>query len=209
MKGNLAELASALDCRARVHAMQAVTSALCALHAEDICHRDVKASNVLLASNGAVYLSDCGLAQTPDMPIGEHAGEPGYCDPEVFIFHAAPLTHAVDVYGLGIFMVELLSGASASRRESLGPDFLRAHTRWAVDSMVRSGDDARADFQDRFQSTRWTNNALFGVLAGAAATCLRVPGCMRPSVRDMADTLDYAARLLTDEDPASPLAYRV
>jgi serine/threonine protein kinase len=128
MRGSVAQLGSTLDAMERVDTMKAVASALCALHAEGLVHRDVKASNVLLHPDGGVRLADCGLTQTACAAIGATAGEAGYVDPAVFVHHTEALSTAVDLYGLGIFIAEQLSGASASKRETLGPDFRKART---------------------------------------------------------------------------------
>jgi len=47
-----------------------ITDALRYAHARDVVHRDIKASNVLLDSNGAPYLTDFGVAA----PVGASTG---------------------------------------------------------------------------------------------------------------------------------------
>ena len=43
--------------------LRSVTQALEFIHSKDMVHRDVKPSNILLAEDGSVKLSDLGLAR--------------------------------------------------------------------------------------------------------------------------------------------------
>ena len=83
-------------------------------HSRDILHRDVKPDNLLFAKNGAVKVSDFGLAKvmggaaTMMTRTGQILGTPAYIAPEQAL--AEPITPATDVYSLGVMLFELLSG---------------------------------------------------------------------------------------------------
>jgi serine/threonine-protein kinase len=90
-------------------------SALAFLHEQQLIHRDVTASNLLLDHQDRLKLADLGLAGRLDRlddPAGGTAGvgTPGYMAPE----HAAGAdpTPAWDLYGLGATLRQLLTGVS-------------------------------------------------------------------------------------------------
>jgi serine/threonine-protein kinase len=89
----------------------AVARGLASAHAADVIHRDVKPGNVLLGSDGAIKVSDFGLAfvvssMTEDST--EISGTPGYVPPEVM--NQNPYTESGDVFGLGATLYESLTG---------------------------------------------------------------------------------------------------
>lgn len=90
--------------------------ALSYIHGKGIVHRDIKASNVLLDTKGAPYLSDFGvscavgamgsgaspIAQSPQSLSGE------------------PASRADDVFALGVLLFELISGRPPWHSEAAG-----------------------------------------------------------------------------------------
>jgi protein kinase-like protein len=92
-----------------------VASALDAIHAQRIVHRDVKPGNILLGRDGSVKLADLGIAAVADRTRlttdGAVIGTFSYMAPEQL--EGAPATPAVDIYALAAVAFEVLSGKRA------------------------------------------------------------------------------------------------
>ncbi|MGH3888224.1 MAG: serine/threonine-protein kinase [Pseudonocardiaceae bacterium] len=95
--------------------MAQVAGALDAAHAEDLVHRDVKPSNVLLATtreDDYAYLVDFGIAHataaTKLTPTSITLGTLDYMAPERFLHGSGD--HRVDVYSLACLLHESLTG---------------------------------------------------------------------------------------------------
>ena len=98
-----------------------VASALAHLHGQGLVHRDVKPANVLLDGTGRARLCDLGIAVRtgegdPHGRPGHTTGSIAYLAPEQVL--GEELGTAVDVYALGLLLLESLTG----RREYPGPD---------------------------------------------------------------------------------------
>ncbi|MFF4636113.1 serine/threonine-protein kinase [Streptomyces olivaceus] len=92
-----------------------IADALAASHTDGVVHRDLKPANVLLKQTGGEMhpmLTDFGIARLADSPgltrTHEFVGTPAYVAPESAEGH--PQTSAVDVYGAGILLYELVTG---------------------------------------------------------------------------------------------------
>jgi serine/threonine-protein kinase len=102
-----------LGLRQRLVLFTAACRAVDAAHRALIVHSDLKPSNVLVTSEGAVKLLDFGIAKLlddePDATRTDHrALTPGYAAPEQF--SGGAITTATDVYALGVLLGELMTG---------------------------------------------------------------------------------------------------
>jgi len=90
-----------------------VTSAIVALWARHIVHRDIAPKNIMTKPNGSAILIDLGgarhLDNTSITAAGMTFGTPGYFSPEQFRAERA-LTSASDVFTLAVVLLECLLG---------------------------------------------------------------------------------------------------
>ena len=83
-------------------------------HERGVLHRDIKTGNVLIDANGKAHLTDFGLAKLIEKEstitnTHDLLGTPSYMAPEQ-ITGAKELTSAMDVYGLGAVLFEMITG---------------------------------------------------------------------------------------------------
>lgn len=89
--------------RRAAHVGRQIATALSAMHARGMVHRDVTLGNVLLAEDGTAKLADLGVAVWAEVTVTgseRNAGTPGYMAPEVLTGH--PATAASDMFSLGM-----------------------------------------------------------------------------------------------------------
>ncbi|KAF5291882.1 hypothetical protein FQA39_LY14219 [Lamprigera yunnana] len=97
--------------------LKEVVKALNYLHENNIMHRDIKGSNVLLTSEGDIKLVDFGLSRVLKSPQGKTyscLGSPNWMAPEVINMHGNLESNGydsrADVWSLGILALELGNG---------------------------------------------------------------------------------------------------
>ncbi len=87
-----------------------ICEGLAAAHAQGVLHRDLKPANVLMDGDGAIRVTDFGIAiartEGADRTI---IGTPGYMAPEQ-LTAGAPLSERTDIYAIGLLLYELLVG---------------------------------------------------------------------------------------------------
>ncbi|MFG3207567.1 serine/threonine-protein kinase [Streptomyces sp. NPDC048192] len=162
-----------------------IADALAASHADGVVHRDLKPANVLLMQHdGRMHpmLTDFGIARLADSPgltrTQEFVGTPAYVAPESA--EGRPQTSAVDIYGAGILLYELVTGhppfsggsalevlhqhlSAEPRRPSTVPDPL-----WTViERCLRKNPDERPSAENLARALRVVAEGV-GVHANAA-----------------------------------------
>ncbi len=110
-----------------------------AIHKVGLVHRDLKPGNVLVTPNGTVKLVDFGVAkwleeQTSFTQVGHVVGSYSYMSPEQIT--GSEVDHRADLYGLGILLYELLSGAPPFRARR-PQEFLWLHCTAAPEPLSR------------------------------------------------------------------------
>ena len=164
------------------YARQALAALGCA-HSQGITHRDVKPSNMLFTTEGALKLTDFGLARdVKDRKLSQSGALLGSCyymSPEQ-IRGLARLDHRSDLYSLGVVLYEMTTGrkpfdaASAFELLSSHVHELPQPPRQIAPEMPESLNDAiltalAKDPQQRFQTAEEFRQALDAAAAPRAA----------------------------------------
>jgi serine/threonine-protein kinase len=199
----------------------ALCSALEAVHASGLIHRDIKAHNVMLADGGRVVLMDFGAGrELTDGSATDVTGTPLYAAPEVLAGH--PATVQSDLYGLGVLLFHLLTGSypvhgralheiraahDANRRSRLRdarPDVGRALDR-AIESAIDSSAERRYPsapaFAAALRSARVSGRRRW-VMAGTIAAAAVAVGVSLVSTGRNADSDDSVPALAAAENGA-------
>jgi len=92
-----------------------IAEALDYAHSQNMVHRDVKPSNILLTQRGQPMLTDFGIAKVLDLEETQEltgtsaaVGTPEYMAPEQAT--ARTVDHRADIYALGVVLYEMVTG---------------------------------------------------------------------------------------------------
>jgi serine/threonine protein kinase len=112
-------------------------------HKQGVIHRDIKPANILLLDNGAVKVTDFGVAKidTSELThLGDMIGTPTYMSPEARV--GAFVDCRADLYAVGVVLLELISGKRPDADHLAPADIAESLT------AARLTDEERRGFQD-------------------------------------------------------------
>ena len=129
------------------------------VHDHDIVHHDIKPSNILFTDYDEIRLGDFGIAN-------QNLGTLGYMPPEMFLGAVSRSDPRVDIYSLGITLLESLTAnhpfSGLSRNEGIqrriAHDFVEdGLSQWAQDIILKA---THPTPELRFQSAREFSEAI-------------------------------------------------
>jgi len=102
-----------LSFRQMLPIVEAVGAALAYAHQQNVIHRDVKPSNILISTDGKIYLTDFGLARmvqsSTSLTADQLVGTPQYISPEQAM-SKPDLDARSDIYSFGVVVYEMVVG---------------------------------------------------------------------------------------------------
>ncbi|HEV1999338.1 MAG TPA: serine/threonine-protein kinase, partial [Xanthobacteraceae bacterium] len=98
-----------------------VAEGLAYAHERGVVHRDIKPPNIMMVANGAIKITDFGIARMRTSQVqtqtGMTLGSPKYMSPEQVLGRRAD--HQSDIFSLGIILYEMLAGVAPFGGETL------------------------------------------------------------------------------------------
>lgn len=170
-----------------------------------IIHRDIKSSNILLDASWTAKVSDFGLSlvgpelgQRGKYVTAKAVGTVGYIDPEYYVLNV--LTTKSDVYGLGVVMLELLTGKRAvfkcEEDDGIG---VTSVVEYAGRYLLSERGEVVKGVLDKRVGLPEANEAeAVELLAHTAMSCVSLEGKERPGMADIVANLESAFLLCQD-----------
>ncbi|KGN50657.1 putative serine/threonine-protein kinase-like protein CCR3 [Cucumis sativus] len=164
-----------------------------------IIHRDIKSSNILLDANWTARVSDFGLSlMSPgsdrDYRPTKAAGTVGYIDPEYYGLNV--LTAKSDVYGLGVVLLELLTGKRAIFKDEEQGGTPVSVVDYAV-PVIMAGELGKI-LDQRVGPPQINEAEAVELVAYTAMHCVHLEGKDRPTMTDIVSNLERALNLCDD-----------
>ncbi|MBK5255015.1 MAG: serine/threonine protein kinase [Vicinamibacteria bacterium] len=110
-----------------------IARALEAAHSAGVIHCDIKPANILLGKDGAIKVTDFGIARSAIRNISGTSGTfgtPGYLPPEALI--SAAFTPTADLFGVGAVFYETLTGTPPHAGKNAQETLLKTATQAAI-----------------------------------------------------------------------------
>src|SRR5690349_16587670 len=211
-----------------------VADGLSFAHQQDIVHRDVKPSNIMVLKNSLAKITDFGIARLPNSAVktmtGLILGSPRYMSPEQVI--GKTIDARSDIFSLGVVLYEALTGVAPFDGDNVNaimyatvnttPPPPSSHNRQIPTMLDLIVAKAMAKLlEDRYQTIREfaddLREARRQMDSGRPATALKASTApppsqprMTPVEKLLADTstfpLGTEKATVKDEEPAAPLA---
>ncbi|XP_037492614.1 putative serine/threonine-protein kinase-like protein CCR3 [Jatropha curcas] len=161
-----------------------------------IIHRDIKSSNILLDANWTAKVSDFGLSLTgpcsdKEFKPSKAVGTVGYIDPEYYVLNVP--TAKIDVYGLGVVLLELLTGKKAvfkAEEEGAGPTGIVEYATPLISTM-----ELQTLLDKRVGSPQIHEAEAVELMAYTAMHCVSLEGKERPNIDQIVANLERALAL--------------
>ncbi|KAJ8764011.1 hypothetical protein K2173_004889 [Erythroxylum novogranatense] len=165
-----------------------------------IIHRDIKSSNILLDANWIAKVSDLGLSlMGPESdrhykPM-KAAGTVGYIDPEYYGLNV--LTAKSDVYGLGVVLLELLTGKRAIVTSEENGGSPTSIVDFAVPKIMVN--ELLKVLDPRIGPPDVNEAEAVELVSYTAMHCVNLEGKGRPTMTDIVSNLERALSLCADD----------
>ncbi|KAK9742349.1 hypothetical protein RND81_03G166000 [Saponaria officinalis] len=164
-----------------------------------IIHRDIKSSNILLDVDWTARVSDFGLSlmrpeSGQDFRPTKAAGTVGYIDPEYYSMNV--LTARSDVYGLGVVLLELLTGKKAIFKDDNDGGTPVSVVDYAV-PVILAGELLKI-LDPRVGNPASNESEAVELVGYTALHCVNLEGKDRPTMTDIVGNLERAISLCYD-----------
>ncbi|KAI3458555.1 hypothetical protein Pfo_015218 [Paulownia fortunei] len=164
-----------------------------------IIHRDIKSSNILLDANWTARVSDFGLSlmgpeNDRDYRPTKAAGTVGYIDPEYYGLNV--LTAKSDVYGLGVVLLELLTGKRAIFKSGENGAAPISVVDYAVPAIMAG--ELTKILDPRVGPPELNEAEAVELVAYTAMHCVHLEGKDRPTMTDIVANLERSLALCDD-----------